>query len=315
MHVESFKKTMGRESFEKIVRLHADDEIIEVRPIENKGTVNEVYILIGKFSKYVLRVDPHETTTERFQKEKWCTEVAERLGVLGPAMFELGLEDGHPYTLTSYIDGLHGEEATHADRQLIWKALGQYTRQIHSVKVEGFGLDMASPAIFKDNWTRYLDYNISSLTANDKLISLGLITSKESEILKVAFTELKAAPLNFGLAHGDIALRNTILAPDRRVYVIDWGCARAEVVPHMDFAEIIRTSVSDKSEDFGMFLDGYGMTHEEFRAIKPEILQWQLLSSADTLRWAVDRRPEEIHEKADALKSALMHFEHEQERR
>lgn len=300
-----YKKPMDLDSLEKIVRAHTRDEIREVGRIENKGTVNDIYILTGKSGKYVLRVDRNEDTTARFKKEQWCIEAANRAGIPGPIVLGLGIEEFRPYLLISHIDGIHGEETAGSDQRRIWEKLGGYARTIHSLPVKGFGEDMILPGIFKDSWERYLAYNISCLTPDDKLLSLGLFKLSEIEILKNAFRELEHARFSFGLIHNDLALRNTILAPHNRVFLFDWGSAQVDVVPHMDLAEILHSSLKDGSEGFGIFLKSYGMTLREFEIIKPDLLRLQLLRFTDTLRWAMDRRPEMINEKAGELRRLI----------
>jgi aminoglycoside phosphotransferase (APT) family kinase protein len=295
---------MENKSLVEIVGKHTGDVVREFERITNRGTVNEIYVVAGKSAKYILRSDLRDTTIDRFQKEKWCMEAAHEAGIPGPRVLGLGMRESRPYLLISYIEGTHGEDA-HASKQFIWSKLGHYARKIHSIEVKGFGDNMILPGVFGDSWVRYLDYNISELTADDILLSLGLISPDESAALKNAFAALKNPRFNFGLIHGDLALRNTILASDETVYLLDWGSAQADVIPHPDFAEILHASLNQDSDEFRLFLHGYGVERKELARIAPEMKGLQLLRRTDTLRWAVDRRPDVIPEKAKDLKTAL----------
>ena len=74
----------------------------------------------------------------------------------------------------------------------------------------------------------------------------------------------------------------------------------------MDFAEVLRSSLKEDSEEFVPFLQNYGMSKEGFEKIKPDIHRLELLRFTDKVRWAIDRKPELIDEKAKELKKALL---------
>jgi hypothetical protein len=73
----------------------------------------------------------------------------------------------------------------------------------------------------------------------------------------------------------------------------------------MDFAEILHSSLDEDSQEFSLLLESYGMTKEEFEKIKPDIHRLELLRFADKVRWAIDRKPDLIEQKAKELKEAL----------
>jgi len=89
---------------------YIDDDVSELKQVTGKGEVNDVYIFTTKSSKGVLRIDPNETTLDRFQKEAWCMNEAQKFGILGPKVLKVGMKDGHPYMVMSYIDGTDGHE-------------------------------------------------------------------------------------------------------------------------------------------------------------------------------------------------------------
>lgn len=284
---------------------YSDEGVLEVKQITGKGEVNDIYVLTTTSSKEVLRVDPSETSLDRFQKEAWCMNETKKFGVLGPQVLKVGMKDGHPYMTMSYIDGTDGNETDKSEQYTIWKALGEYARSIHAVKVTGYGEKMVNGGIFEGSWDRFMDYNISSLSDSDKLIELGIITSQQSKTLRDIFLKLKSTPFTFGLIHNDLSLKNTRINPDGSVYLLDWGSAEVSVVPHMDIAEILHSSLDEDSKEFELFLQHYGLSKEEFEEMKPDMVNLRLLLCTDKLRWAIDQRPDLIGEKTKEFKNAF----------
>jgi len=107
------------------------------------------------------------------------------------------------------------------------------------------------------------------------------------------------------LCHGDLAPRNTAVAEDGRVFLLDWGCAQANVVPHFDVGEVLCSELSADSEEFAAFLDGYGMTRAAFEDQALDRTAIMALCRADLLRWAIDRAPASIPDCASQLRRAL----------
>lgn len=164
---------------------------------------------------------------------------------------------------------------------------------------------MTAPGVFKDSWLRYINYNISSLTLDDKIIELGVITEKESKKIKNIFLELLNTNFNFGLIHYDLSLKNTILTTTGEVYLIDWGSAKSAPVPHLDIAEIVDFSLDENSKQFALFLEGYGLKFQEYEKIKTEMAKINLLINMDKLRWALDRRQDKIDYFSQEVKNKL----------
>lgn len=287
----------------QIIENYTNEKVISINTILNRGLVNQIYIINTVKNKYVLRIDLNEDNTDRFRKEMWCAQVAQSQGVISPEIFVIGLLEGHPYMIMSHVEGTDGDVSDEKDK--IWKTLGAYAKKIHSIFVQGYGERMSDAGIFNDSWERYLDYNISSLTPNDKFIELGVITEEQSEQIKEVFLNLKNTNFKFGLTHYDLSLKNTILKKDGEVCLIDWGSAKVAPVPHLDIAEILDSSLSESSHEFNLFLEGYGLTHQSFEKIKPEIARLNLLIHMDKLRWAIDRRKDKIEHFSQEVKSKL----------
>src|SRR5437870_1977108 len=90
-----------------IVASHFHERVAEVHHITGKGQVNDVAILTTTSqTKYVIRIDPNETSTARFDKESWCMEQAQGVGIQVPRSLAVAIRDGHPYMLLSYVEGV-----------------------------------------------------------------------------------------------------------------------------------------------------------------------------------------------------------------
>lgn len=293
---------MTQKKIIKIVEDFTNKKAINIHRIMGNGQVNDIYYLSTTQAKYIVRIDPNESTINRFQKEAWCMTEANKLQIPVPEVFEVGIIEEHPYMLISHIDGLNGNTAT--DTKIVWSKLGDYASKIHSITAQGYGEDMTSPGIFNDSWLRFLDYNITSLNSEDKLLQLGAITEKQSTEIKKIFIILRETKFNFGLIHDDLSLKNTIVGNDG-IYLLDWGSAQVSVVPHLDIAEILDSSLDENSDEFKLFLKAYGLQYSEYKNIETQINHLNTLVYTDKLRWALDRRPDKTDHFIHELKKRL----------
>jgi aminoglycoside phosphotransferase (APT) family kinase protein len=281
-----------------------NEKVLDIKQILNRGQVNETYVLSTASKKYVLRLDPNEHTLDRFKKEAWCAEEANKAGVLTPRVLHMDFIQENPFVILPFIEGVNGDEAPE-QAALLWKTLGEYARKIHAIPVKGYGEGMEAPGIFNGSWQKFLDYNISALDPNDKLLKLGVITSAQSQSLKQIFESISKRTFVFGLIHFDLSPNNTIITKEGSVYLLDWGSAEVNVVPHMDLEEILDSSLQDNSDSFELFLQGYGLSRSEYKNIKPEVDMLSLLAKTDKLRWAIDRSPARIEHYKNIVKNKL----------
>lgn len=275
-----------------------DGPTVEVIPIIGRGTVNKVFVVGAGSEKVVVRMSARGEASDEYAKEAWCIERAATLCVPVTRVLAVGRRDGHAYILQTYVAGDEGRDSRVPERY-IWQELGKHARLIHSIEVRGFGLKLSdmTQGDARASWLRYLEYNIESLTEEDQLIELNVVTKSQSKIIKAIFAELKAREFIFGLNHGDISLKNTIV--DRRgvVNLLDWGSAEASIVPHHDLIEMLKMSMLENDPDddaLRAFLDGYGISQTEFERMMPELESLLLLRAFDKLRWALDWNVEEL---------------------
>src|SRR5690606_38908861 len=88
------------------------------------------------------------------------------------------------------------------------------------------------------SWQGYVEHNTNSLTEHDRLIELGVITPTESQRMRRLFENMKRRSYRYGLNHGDLSLKNTIVDQAGQVILLDWN-ARVSVVPHATIAQLM----------------------------------------------------------------------------
>ncbi|MBV7334111.1 aminoglycoside phosphotransferase family protein [Chloroflexi bacterium TSY] len=242
----------------KAAKEYVDEDFLAIKQITGKGKGNNTYICTTKSAKYIVRIDPDETTLDRFQKEVWCMSEAQKVGVLVPKVLKIGMKHQSPYMVMSYIEGIDGDDLEKSQQTKIWQKLGQYSREIHNMKTSGYGHTMTSNGIFNGNWHTFVDYNIESLHENDPLIELGILTPEHSQTLRSIFEKLKDRPFNFGLIHNDLSLDNTRLSQDGKVYLLD------SVDPNLAFLAIF----SRDCRDFGVIYSDFGYRKQPISYLK-----------------------------------------------
>ncbi len=277
-----------------VVSAIVHEPVRQAVPIVGKGSVNDIFVVATAASRFVVRVND-EASHAQFKKEAWCIAQASAAGIPSPQVLDVGTRGGHAYMVQTYVTGENGADKS-ADTTCVWRALGYYARIIHGIATDGFGevLSPDRPGVFTDTWSRFLTYNIDSLTNDDPLLRLGVMTPTHAQKIGRVFRELREKPFRFALNHGDLALRNTLVERSGTVALLDWGCAEAHVVPHFDLIEIRRSSLAPTASGFAAFLDGYELSLAEYHTMLPDLDSLALLRAFDKLRWALDRKPERV---------------------
>jgi len=287
------------------------ERVRSVRPI-GQGSNNKNFLVETANARAVVKLS-HEHRRHRalqdYQKEKWCIEQSSTLGVPGPSVLSVGEAGGNAFMIETLVEGVNGK-AIKGDRTAIWRKLGEYARLTHSIKVTGWGEDFFDdrPGGQRASWLKFLTYNIESLTDDDPLIDLGVLTRELSPVARRLLEELGDKTFQFGLNHGDLAIWNTLVEPSGKINLLDWGSAEAHIIPHFDLLYVIRQHLRDGTptiEDMAAFRQGYGLSHEEHERLKPELDRLFLLIRFDKLRWAIDRNPSRIEEYVERAKAAL----------
>ncbi len=294
---------LSADAIARIVQERFAQAVLSLAVVADRGTVNQVVIVRLAASTVVLRANDSSNRYE-FEKEALCLAEAHARGIPSPRVLAVGQLGACAYMIEEFIPTAAGQAAPCPVD--LWRTLGRYARIVHGIPVSGFGRDCAGTAqlAFADTWERFLAYNRTSLTRTDPILGLGF-SGQDSRRLAALFERLAGTDVPLALCHGDLAPRNTVVADDGRVFLLDWGCAEANVVPDLDIGEVLRSELSAASDEFAAFLDGYGMTRAAFDDQTPDRTAVMALCRADLLRWAIDRAPESIPHYASQLRRAL----------
>ena len=290
----------------------------ELIPVVGRGSVNKIFVAKTEDSEAVLRMRDEAGAFDEYQKEAWCLAQASARGIPGPCVLSIGRSGTTTaYTIQTLVRGMNGDESG-ADGNRIWRELGGYAKLIHSIKAVGYGSHLVDAEHgrfqepghdgFDGSWTAYIEYNIESLSERDELRRIEVLTVAESEKIKRLFEELRDRQFSFGLTHGDIALRNTIVDGSGKVWLLDWGSAGVDLVPHADLIQMLKCQLESDdptSASVRAFLDGYGISEREFKALEPLLDTLLLLRAIDKLRWAIDRCPSQIQSFAAHARRAV----------
>jgi aminoglycoside phosphotransferase (APT) family kinase protein len=272
------------------------EPVARVTPVVGKGSVNQVFVVEASSRKVVVRMSDRPGASDEYAKEVWCIERAGGRGVPVPSVLGVGRRGVYAYMVESFVAGDEGRDSP-APRTDVWRVLGTYAALIHSIAAPGLGLTLSeiTEGDARKSWARYIEYNVESLTEDDPLIELNVITRARSRAAREVFAGLRGHEFNFGLNHGDLSLRNTVVGARGRVTLLDWGSAEAAVVPHHDLIQLLKTSMSEGDpdvEEFRAFLGGYGISAAELERMMPELEALLLLRAFDKLRWAIDWKVE-----------------------
>lgn len=292
------------EEAEKIFKIVAGEfaeKVLKIAPLAGKGDVNKVFLVETETAKLIFRTNDAASLDE-YEKEKWAAQRAREKQIPTPQILSTGVFDNQAYSIQEYIEGAEGRNFSAAENEFIWKKLGEYARRIHQIEVGGFGLsfrDMTATGGSHALWLKYLEYNIESLNERDELLKLGIISEAQSKIARRIFENLRERRFRFGLNHGDLSLKNAIVGARGTIHLIDWGSAEASFVPHHELIELLKMNLLENSPDrlqLRAFLEGYGISAAEFKEMTPDLEALSLLRAFDKLRWALDRRIENLDE-------------------
>lgn len=285
------------ETFIQAILPNLNNQIIHIDPILGHGSVNQIFIITTNKEKLVVRLNTDRGFDE-YKKEEWCIEKATEKGIPGPSTIKIGEKDEYSYMIGSFLEGIVGTQSK-IDKIVLWKTIGRYAKLIHSIPVSGFGLSSselmdATTNTSQEKLEKYIHYNIDSLVPDDELIRLGALTPESSKRVKQRFSSLLGRHYTFGLNHGDLSLKNVIVSSDSTVHLFDWGSAEAQIVPHHDFGEILKSSLKSNSLEFKAFLQGYGMSERDYEHIEDDVYTFMLLRAIDKLRWAIGTNRSDI---------------------
>ena len=269
-----------------------------------RGSVNEVYGANVNGRELVVRLADVRYRSGEHEKEAWCFAQARTAGIPGPEAIALGSDDQYVYMIQEFVKGVRGDDGT-VDSLKLWKTLGRYAKIIHGIETSDFPERNGEKDDWAEaDWKRFLDYGLASLTPDDRLIELEVYTLEQQDGIRAIFEGIQSLSFKFSLVHDDLSEKNVIISADGVVSLFDWGCACVSVSPHVEMLNILRWFPPEDGR-FQAFLAGYEFTEAEFASLYPQIQDYALLKSFDLVRWAIDRRPEEIETYAEDAKRTL----------
>ncbi len=287
------------------------ETVLHISPLIDKGAVNQVFVVEARNSKFILRMNATDSLDE-YEKEVWASGRAFERGVSVPAILKIGVFEEKAFSIQTFIEGAEGRNVA-GDKSFVWKKLGEYASRIHRIKTVGFGLkfrDLATGNAQK-SWLEYLEYNVESLRETDELRKLGVLNAAQSESVREIFENLRQRKVKFGLNHGDLSLKNTIVDDSGVVHLIDWGSAEASIVPHHDLIQLLKMNLLENNPsdaEMRAFLDGYGITNGEYEAMLPDLKALSLLRAFDKLRWAIDWKITNLEDYICEAKATIKRF-------
>lgn len=213
-----------------------------------------VYTGVGKTSSFVFKMmDPKGKDADRISAEAWALTQAKKAGCPTP---EVALLDASLAKLPSTYMVMHQAQGSDlrtpqldddAMRPYLLQ-IGQYLRQLHEVKVEGFGFLVSDEAGkirgYKDNWK---DAALDAVEDGLRVLSdNSLITSDQLQLAnKVVETQSHLLETDYNaLLHGDLGMIHVFadLETEKVTSFIDFGeCKSGD--PVWDFVDIRRKYV------------------------------------------------------------------------
>ncbi len=131
-----------------------------------------------------------------------------------------------------------------------------------------------------------------------ELLHEGVYERSQTEAIRHRFELLESQHVIFALNHGDLSPRNTIVDEAGHIVLLDWGCAEAHLVPHYELLCMMQQDNFQESR-LQAFTSGYGLSANRFADVRVELDSLRLLKAFDLVRWAIDRNPARVQEKAE----------------
>ena len=280
---------------EALGRLTGSDAV-SIEPVARQGLVNWVFRGEALGSRFAIRVNRQRDARKahnKYAKERWSMMSARSVGIPAPEVLAIEKTRDRAWMIVEWIDGDHPASVPETYRQL-----GRYAQRLSTLRTPPPGQLFAG---FSGGWMGQVDYNLEQLTVEDPLMRLGVYRAKEQGALRGAFELLRNARFLVGFQHGDLSPVNMISRPNGEAVLIDWGCARFDVVPIQPINDLRRSRLeSDQPshECLRALVEGTGVTWDEWTELEPTSNAWLVLKAIDLVRWALDRCPPRVDEVA-----------------
>ena len=273
------------ETINNISQKHFDAEPNSVEQILDKGKVNQVFKVVTDKTPYIFRINKKDYLNT-YQKEFFCIKKATEVKIPASEAYFVGIEDENSYIVLNYIEGINGSDLPEEKRNDVYKTLGEYAGRFNKVKLDGFGRNVEDENKgFTKDWGSFYKETMGSIFENSILIDKGVLTKEQSNSIKERLSEMEKWNVSPRLCHGNLHITNTIITAEEKVYVIDWGNGAGNLAPHVDLADLIAWK-DRKYLDY--FLEGYGMTEEEFNEIEHDVHNLLIIQLLNVIKYAFE---------------------------
>ena len=258
----------------QVLAMHFPGRAFPIPVFIGSGAVSAVYRADSNGEAFAVklhaadRADISEYEREEYERERRWTARAAAAGVPCPQVFAAGWHGNIAYSVQTFIAGVSGLEAS-INLSTLWNELGRLACRINSIPVEDA----------EAKWRRYVASVLAGLTDDDVKITLGMYAARQQADLRRVFERLAALPLRYGFSHCDLHPKNTVVTPEGKVVLLDWGHASRDIniVPHAGLASLL-WELDAQDAPFRAFLAGYGLSDSDFEALLPEVLALDLIS-------------------------------------
>lgn len=275
---------------QEIFETELGEVVLAINEIIGLGSVNRVFDVSGNQGDYIIRL--YESLDKRleYEKEKWCIEQVAGLGVPSPQVLSMGFRQETLFMIQGKIPGISGQACERIEKDKIWNALGRYAARFQQIsRIENRAIEAKE---FHKDWKARLRYNLNELNEEDSLRRNKVLSEAEQNQAKEALMQLENKDFQVGLVHGDLCPRNIIWSSGV-VYLLDWGTAEINVVPHIEIGTVLMSKQADPKA-FQSFLDGLGISSLRYESMEAEIHCFNLLHHLDKYRWAEGHHVENI---------------------
>lgn len=270
------------------------------------GAENIVYSVNTTRGRKIIRMNRDYLST--YLKEQWAMAQARSKGVHVPQVNAIGSCDGYDYMVIGYIDGIAGN-AYKGDLIPVYRQLGQIAATINSIRTTGYGhaFTPAPSPHFDFTWQHCVASDNCYIFEHDILKNLNLFTALEESVIRDMLQARKFWDFPSCLSHNDMNLANVIIHESGSLYLIDWSRASGQPAMVTDIGDA-GSQIKDPAH-FRAFVEGYGLSNQEFEKIRNDILCTSLAHALRAARWAAEDCPEELDKfllrSKDLIKTAI----------
>lgn len=273
--------------------------IIEIKEF---GSVNKVFDITCRSKCFIIRINEQPSKRLEFLKEEWCIDAVNKLGVSVPVITKNGMFEGFPFMIQEKLNGQNGSTCSKEDQLRIWKYLGKVALMFS--EIEEIEIAELVESEFHSNWEAKLEYNIAQLNPNDPLLGSKLFTIDEHVEIVNLLQSISGRKFKTGLIHGDMSPRNVMLDKNE-MHLLDWGTAEINIIPHSVIG-IVQIEGEADNEELLWFLEGMGISKEEYGILLLDIKILNILHRLDKYRWAITFDIENLTRYESKLRSVYM---------